>query len=151
VVAPGAVRVDAQQQVGRAASATVGSTEAATAVASVPIARSRIARSSPASTCAGVPPLLCATPRSTLSTWAIAAAPWLSYSWSGMTSGIKVSRARSKDAWILLAPLSASLAEGSPGNASKTGRPTSSWRVRPVVARYAAFAPTITRSGVITR
>ena len=59
----------------------------------------------------------------------------MSYSCSGMVCGRRVSRAVSKEACTLLTPPSASLSDGLPGNASKTGTPMSSSRVRPVVLR----------------
>src|SRR4051794_23624522 len=75
----------------------------------------------------------------------------MSYSCSGMVCGRSVSRAVSKEACTLLTPPSASLSDGLPGKASKTGTPISSSRLRPVVLRYASLASTMTRSGVITR
>ena len=59
----------------------------------------------------------------------------MSYSCSSMVSMSPVSRARSKDPRTLATPPSGSVSFGLPGNASKTGRPTMSSSVRPVVAR----------------
>ena len=73
-----------------------------------------------------------------------------SYFAIGIGSTWPVSRARLKETSIGLLP-SSPRASGAGGKASNTGRPTISSRRRPVSARYAGFASTMTRSGSITR